>query len=344
MDSTSTCIDCGQEKVTAIRTSIGIVVLALFCGLYYKCCLADLVQGEPLLEQSREDTDQTRGCLRSAAAAVACLMNVKAVQLCSRPFRYLARKFAALIIFILSRFLQHHGTEIIKILISFAQVSGTFATKYSVQWPSALANFLHAMAFFNVTLRALPGNLACSMTGISYRQLQYAYLFTPIVILVLLSLPAAVVSLRREHPKYEPVMKRLAANCCFVLFLLYPIVSGPALENQTCIEIGGGEERLKGFLEEPCHPKEGSSTEFALGVALVVIYPIGGLIMLAFLLWYYNIPKMARHKIEEAHLHSLLDFYKRVLSKTISAKIAHEVGGASSLLRSSTSASAGTLQ
>lgn len=348
MDSSSTCIECGEEKVAVIRAVSGTIFLALFCAAYYRFCLRDLFSehSEPLSENSQDNSDQQTGiCSRSGAAlatsASRCLMKFRAAQLCVHSFNYVARKFTGFIIVLLSGFLRNSGSEVIKVLISFAQVSGTFATQYSVQWPPALANFLNALTFFNATLRALPGNLACAMTGISFRQLQYGYLLAPIALFVIMGLPAAYVSLCRHHPKYEQIMKRLASNGCFALFFLYPIVSGPALDNQMCVEIGGGDTRLKAFLEEPCYSQDASSSEFAIGIALVVMYPIGGLVILAFLLWYYDIHKMARHKIEEAHLHSLLAFYKRVSSKTIAAKIAHEVGGAASLLEPSTSAPTG---
>ena len=339
MDSTSTCIPCGKGKVTAIRSVMGLVFLAMFLALYYNFCLKDLLQSDTLSEQA-DDTDQHdntyfRSAASLAASASAHLIQFKVVQLCVRPFQYLVRKVTGFFIVILSWFLNNHGSEILKILISFGQVSGTFATNYSIQWPSGLAEFLNALNFVNASLKALPGNLACSMTGLSYRQLQYVYLLAPIFLLGLMGLPAFYVAMCREHARHDVVMKRLASNCCFILFLLYPIVSGPALKNLMCVEIGGGEERLKEFLEEPCHPKIRTSPEYALGVALVVIYPIGGLFILASMLWYYDIHKMAKHKIEEAHLHSLITLYKRATSKTLGAKIANEIGGAISLLTGS---------
>jgi len=126
-------------------------------------------------------------------------------------------------------------------------------------------------------------------------------------------------------------MKTWAASCTFVLFFLYPMLSGPSLEVFHCVDIGNGERRLKGSLDDLCPTDHPESWTFMLGVLMVVLYPVGILLVFFWLLRVYGIPHMSQFKLDETVVSSLVAFYKKSQSDTLAVKVALEIGGAASL-------------
>jgi hypothetical protein len=126
-------------------------------------------------------------------------------------------------------------------------------------------------------------------------------------------------------------MKTWAASCTFVLFVLYPMLSGPSLEVFHCVDIGNRERRLKGGLENPCPADHPGSRAFILGLLMVILYPFGILVLFFWLMQVYRIPQMSKFKLDEALVHGLIVFYKKSQADTLAVKVALEIGGAASL-------------
>ena len=338
MGSKDLCIACPKSKRLTMQI-VGVTVLVgLFCVAYYFILL------QPLLRADDDQVDKPQSIsplwhyLGRKISVIAEIMRLEAFMELS-VMKVVARFFSAVferihdfMVFCAASFLKNNGSEMVKVIISFMQVSGSFLSGYPIKWPGDLENFLRFALAFTVRLRSLPGNLACAMVGMTFYQLQLCYLIAPLVLIALLSLPAIYVKIcGRTHPQYGQVIKTFTSTFTFVLFLLYPILSSPALDVFHCVDVGGGKRRLKGDLELACPANHPSSRAFILGIILVLLYPVGILLLFLSLILYYQVPQMAKAKIEDAYAHSLIAFYKKSQAKTLVAKIAMEVGGSASL-------------
>ena len=337
MGSDDLCIACPKSKSVSFRIGIGVVGSFIFFTFYYTIVLRPFFKDDSDSDPEGSESQSCQILPRSMSAfceasGIDRLLKLHGVQLILRPLRYVLKKMWERSIFAVSSFLQNSGAEVIKVIISFLQVSGTFLSNYSIKWPVHVESFLKFALAFSVRLKAMPGNVACALTGITYFQLQLLYLLVPMALIVVLSFPALYITIRgHQHPKYEAVMKTWAHVVTFLLFLLYPVITGPALEVFDCVNIGNGEMRLKGMLSDVCPLSSPSSTVFVLGTILVLIYPIGILLIFYSLLVHYRVPEMAKHRIDEAHVQCLINFYQKIQADTLAVKIAMEFGGAASV-------------
>jgi len=241
MSSTDFCVQCPKD-VAGLQFGVALVLVTAFLLLYYVFVLRPL-----LVDSTREEgegattTTRTGGrasfaeCVRGAswlaeATGLKRVINSRMGQMLAAPFIGVYER----IVLLVAAFLNNSGAEVLKVLISFAQVSGSFLRNYSIKWPPALQNFFQACTVFTIKIKALPGSLACAFTHLSYTHMQWVYLWGPLALLIAISLPAAYVSIRSpRHPRYDAVMKDWAWISTFVLFLIYPLVSGPALVYAT---------------------------------------------------------------------------------------------------------------
>ena len=257
MSSSGLCLKC-PEDTEGLQLGLALVALLFFLLGYYLFVMRPLLVRDTSEEE--EGTTTSAGgndwlsCARglSMMAESTGLMRVansRMGPILAAPFVIVARWVEEKLVYLLASFLKNSGAEVFKVLISFAQVSGSFMSNYSIKWPPMLQNFLTVCNMFTIKLMALPGSLSCVTMDMSHQMVQWTYLVFPICLLIAISLPAAYVSIRGpRHPRYNAVMKQWAWICTFVLFIVYPLLSGPALETFMCTPIGGGEQRLKNEL------------------------------------------------------------------------------------------------
>ena len=265
MSSSGLCLQC-PEDVAAFQISLGLVAALIFLLVYCLFVLRPFFVDEARQQQEEETSTTSTGgserhlCVRGVASMFEAtglmrVVNSRMAQMLAAPFVFVVRKIEEQLVFLLAAFLKNSGAEVFKVLISFAQVSGSFLSNYSIKWPPMLDSFLNFCQVFTIQIKALPGSLACAFKDLTYLNMLWAYLLLPFGVLIAISLPAAYVSIRGpQHPRYSTVIKQWAWMCTFVLFLVYPLISGPALENFMCTEVGGGEVRLKSQLRYAKEP------------------------------------------------------------------------------------------
>jgi hypothetical protein len=278
MQSGGLCIPCPKTLSAVYQIAGGILVFSVFCIAYYYSLLQPLFQDENAPETGQERGQSVFRCMSAAYEALNLqwFLNLPVVKVLLMPFEFIREQ----LVLLFAAYLRNSGPEVIKVMISFMQVAGTFLSDYSVKWPSFLTNFFTVALTFTVRLKSLPGQLGCVFTSMSFVQMQWAYLLIPIGLLLIMSLPACYVSVHgREHPKYEDVMQRFSLSCTFMLFIMYPMLSSPSLEFLSCVDIGGGELRSKVSLNEPCFRQHQSSLQFVLGVMMILLFPIGILVI-----------------------------------------------------------------
>ena len=135
MGSKELCIPCPKSKSMAFQIGGVAVSFFVFCVAYY------LILLRPLLSEDSQPDDDDKGNPMDTRAMRACYgaglwnwcMSIGSVKLALGPFRYVYKRLVELLVWIVASFLKNSGAEIIKVLISFMQVSGSFLSSYSIK-------------------------------------------------------------------------------------------------------------------------------------------------------------------------------------------------------------------
>lgn len=124
------------------------------------------------------------------------------------------------------------------------QVVSSFASTFTVEWPSGLMRLFNGAKFFQLDFISLPGP-ACLTFDWSYNDKLVVYTVVPIVVVLLVGLPTAIAfaAARRfavlaEYPKWSQTVSLFWYSLLFFLYIVYPMVSVQCLSSFSCHDLG----------------------------------------------------------------------------------------------------------
>jgi Ca2+-binding EF-hand superfamily protein len=244
-----------------------------------------------------------------------------------------------------------------KILIGYFQVVGSFVS-FKVVWPGVLGSCIaflsDAADLFKIDLLELP-NLSCTWASVSYEHKTYFKLIFPLVVIFFMSIPVAISFLQFNRTKkkqnqapdleedgrsdvkaaaalarqrYEKVLDCFWNNLMFWLFIIYPGASRASLEPFVCMKIYKTNYLIASW--EDC-PWEGGSLRTwkpLAGIALlfIFIYPIGVPVLMYLLMRYNGVPEMAKKKIGNSLVTSMISSVMKKMSSASSHRLASFIG------------------
>ena len=201
-----------------------------------------------------------------------------------------------------------------KIVISYFQVVSTFIKTFKIPWPDGITSFLSSMNIFSFNFFQLPVT-ACMVSDWDYGTMLAVYTTAPILILLLLAIPSILAWFMARQGS-EGSLERLEAtvSACswwalFLFFIVYPAVSVTVLRTFSCLDLGRSGNWLLSDMRVSCpEPGEFSYNYSVFGIFL---YPIGVPVAMLGMLYFYQVPHMARQKNKAARLRSLVGIFRQ---------------------------------
>ena len=278
--SGSKCVLCDPEPTLRAGRTAGLVVAVLaFLAVFYFVSLAPLVE-------------LVRGEKQREEAA---------------PWRQS-----------LNRFMQGMKPQvsmfvgIVKILLTFYQVTSCFWTAFDVPWPERLDAFFRGSTVAKGDVFTIP-TFACLSRDWSRSDRLLFYTVIPPAVALALSLPAqaAHFALRdRAHtPQYKDLTAKLYNAVLVFLFVVYPICSIAILDIYNCTRIQNV-YWLANDLRVACPLFQSGGFLFVWTVICTVAFPFGIPMLMLWGLYHFDVPAMARAKTERAALNAMLSKFQ----------------------------------
>ena len=195
---------------------------------------------------------------------------------------------------------------ILKILLTFYQVTSCFWTAFDVPWPESLGGFFRGSTVTKGDVFTIP-TFACLSRDWSRSDRLLFYTVTPPAITVLLGLPFAAARLiRREATAEYTALKAKFINATLVfLFLVYPMCSIAILDIYNCSRIESM-YWLANDLRLACPMFAKPGFLFVWTVICTALFPLGIPLLMVWGLYYFQVPQMAREKTEREALNAML--------------------------------------
>jgi len=290
--SGSSCVKCQDGNlgdVTAVVVGLAIVLPVLWFYIAWKPLVGCTITGTGLLELV------TFRCLDKSTMVVRLLDNASAAIDMAQVLLMAVLPFS-------------------KIVISYFQVVSTFITTFQIEWPDEIFDFLQNMDIFNFDFLSLP-ETACVASDWDYPTRVMAKTGMPLAVLALLAIPSCVAwrmvstGSRVTRERFEKTFSAFSWWGLFLFFVVYPSASVSVLNTFSCLDLGRSGKWLMSDVQVPC-PESGEFV-YVFSVIGVILYPLGVPAGMLGMLYYYEVPKMARQKKKAAELRALIATFRQ---------------------------------
>jgi len=222
----------------------------------------------------------------------------------------------------------------VKIIISFYNIVGTYPTVFNIYWPHKLAViFQITNSLAGVDPLGLP-DFICLSNTLSYETKLLINTITPMAINAIFFIAPLIVMLQGlvmrghpfKHPNFQATISRFCWSMCFTLGLYYPPVSINVVGSFRCDPI------LKVIVSdysEPCPNFDQDGFIFRWSVLMTFVYPFGIPVALFLMMRYYNVPKIARAKMDKVLLKAIIGLYQKENSTQESEMLVRIIGSVS---------------
>lgn len=197
----------------------------------------------------------------------------------------------------------------LKILVSYWQVVSSFVNTFTIDWPARILTLLQLGAIFNIDIITLPGT-ACALSPWDFTTKLTVYTVTPLVSLTILAVPSLGAWVHRQRggnmgdAVYQTVLSHFWYYALVFSFLAFPVVSVQILRSFSCSNLGRLGSWLRSDLEEACPTP--TSFAFVYSSAFTVLWVFGLPLATLALLFYFQVPRMARQKLKAGRLQAVL--------------------------------------
>ena len=195
---------------------------------------------------------------------------------------------------------------IVKILLTFYQVTSCFWTAFDVPWPERLDAFFRGSTVAKGDIFTIP-TFACLSRDWSRSDRLLFYTVLPPAVAMVLSLPALVV--RSTHPRYQTLTAKLYNAVLVFLFVVYPVCSIAVLDIYNCTRIQNV-YWLANDLRVACPLFQSGGFLFVWTVICTVLFPFGIPVLMLWGLYHFKVPSLARAKTERAALNAMLSKFQ----------------------------------
>ena len=323
-----TCTDTTQVAVLT-----GAIGIPCFLVVWYFSAV------QPLLTEDDDDADheddarnrkqvsQSGRLARYKAKIFFFYGRISELPIFAKFFAPLSDMMQALFLNVAKWWVKNDPKNYVKIIVSFYQVSASFASNIDVSWPDTVMAVWKFFAFLTMELFKLYG-YDCMFGGLDYLQRLILVTVTPISVVFIFSLPWLASFFVYSHRRAK-VFDRFCNVSMWIVYLIYPLLCLMTIRGFSCIKVDNV-HLLAADLHEPCPwdaQHRNSSMIFVWSVISTILYPIGIPVLLLSSLIYLQVPRLARAGQAEAIFQQMLDLYIRLRDKTVSARIAAYVGG-----------------
>ncbi|KAJ1483234.1 hypothetical protein T484DRAFT_1801045 [Baffinella frigidus] len=207
-----------------------------------------------------------------------CDMFTKAVQMASG--------FAALVAGAIKAVMPYS-----KLIISYFQVVSTFIKTFAIDWPPEIFAFLASMNILNFDIFSLPA-MTCFVSDWDYPTMLTIETCLPLVVLALLAIPSCIAygmarnGSRVARQRFEETVSSFA---WWGLFLNWMVSD----------------------MRVACPVDSPSGFAFIYSLVFICVYPLGVPLLFAALLFYYQVPKMAKQKNKAERIRALLAAFRQ---------------------------------
>ena len=186
----------------------------------------------------------------------------------------------------------------IKILISFTQVVGSL-TQINIEWPSSLQSTFAFFSTLDLDIIQLPST-ACMFKEASFLSRLIFYGLGPIGFILIMLLPWLWARVRNyDHEVAYAAFKTFMSSMLFTIFIVYPPVSRTVISALKCDNLGHDGKFLHADYRVDCDSDNYMPVQVT-GAAFVGLWPVGTMAFLLGLLHLYNVPRVAKRKIDKA--------------------------------------------
>ena len=226
---------------------------------------------------------------------------------------------------------ETHLTPYIKTIISFYNIVGTYPTVFNVYWPDQLATMMMITnSIAGVDPLGLPG-FNCLAVYLPYTTKLLINTLTPLAINAVFAVALVGVMIQgaimyrgfKKHPKYQAALNRFCFTSAFSMGLYFPPVSIQVLSSFRCDDQLGV---LYSDYSEACPLLRPEGFVFQWSLICTLVYPIGIPLALYGMLWTYNVPKIAKIKMNKALLKAIIAKYQAVNQTQESEILARIIG------------------
>jgi len=124
---------------------------------------------------------------------------------------------------------ENHMSEMVKIVVSFVQVLGSFFAFPQVEWPPAFLSILAwAQGFTMIDVLSFP-SISCLWAGVGFWPKLQLYTVGPLCMVAAFVLPVCVAFLmglqQKSVSRWRATLDGFWSNLMFVLFFIYPAIS-----------------------------------------------------------------------------------------------------------------------
>jgi len=142
MGSKDLCIPCPESMSMAFQIGGAVVSVFIFCVAYYLVLLRPFFSGDNKPDGKDKIKREASALSNSGMGLWTWCMTQPSLKVVFKPFRILYKKVLEYVLFFVAGFLKNSGSEIVKVVISFMQVSGTFVSNYSIKVGQQLSRAL----------------------------------------------------------------------------------------------------------------------------------------------------------------------------------------------------------
>jgi hypothetical protein len=210
----------------------------------------------------------------------------------------------------------------LQIIINFLQVAMSFPSTLHVAWPHIFYRIAARLSVVNVHLLSLP-SLACTNPEPSYYRIFHGYTLGCCLAVALVGVVyASGVALHallggsRTDKRFQNFTNRCVTAALVVLYLAYPSVSQVVVNMLSCQQLRGtvGDADAPYYLRADFRIQCYTPTHRAYMAAAgfwICVFPVGVPALFCAALWYYDVPHMARAKVDAAWLCEAADWAAR---------------------------------
>lgn len=198
---------------------------------------------------------------------------------CLHALTLLTRRQSAYVQIQLHNKWRKYGVHIkLKVLVGFYLIATVVHKVYEVEIPIAVFGVLEFFSgFISFGFSGMESVLQC-LGFRSYMAYLAVHMITPAVVAICILIRGAFLT-----RSVEGMLELTSAPLLYLLFLSYPIVTRVAFDGFSCFSFEES-EWLKADVSIQCHTEQHASVE-ALASLAIAIYPVGLLLLVAFLLF-----------------------------------------------------------
>lgn len=197
---------------------------------------------------------------------------------------------------------------VLKILLTFYQVTSCFWTSFDVPWPDSLGGYFRGSSITMGDIFTVP-SIACLVRDWSWTDRLLFYTVTPLVVALAFGLPAGlarvVFSAKAHTEEFRTLKARFFNSTLVFLFVVYPVCSVAILNVYNC-KLIDGKYWLSNDLRTACPMYQTPGFFYVWTVVCTVLFPVGIPVLMLCGLYYFGVPRMAREKAERETLNAML--------------------------------------